>query len=185
MPDEKEIEDIKKLPPQERIKKLKELEDKRKKQEEESKKVLEQSIKELKLDEMLKEIEVPKNADVNIDKLFRQVKEVDEVSAEKLKKARAIEGQEYGKRIEALLPRDKIDEIQHWYTKTSEPSKAEFLEVYDDARRAYDLVRQDMQKVPNQEFYSAPSQALVEEVVSSMRLLRSMGYKMNWLNKGP
>jgi hypothetical protein len=179
--DQKELEDIRKLPPKERLKRLQELEAKRKKQEEEARKIIEQSLKEIKLDEMLQEIEVPKQKEVDIDRLFEKAKNLEEEAAAAKVKPGKAGGQDYGQRIQNLLPQNTLQEIQHWYsTDNVPPTREEFLEVYENAREAYDIVRQSMQKAPDKELYSAPSQELVEDVVESMRLLRSMGYKMRW-----
>ncbi len=186
MADDKDIEDIKKLPPQERLKRLKELEDKRKKQEEEAKKIVEDSLKEIKLDEMLRQVDVPKHEKVDIDKLFQQAKDLgDQLEGEAKKNKNKDGGVDYAKRLQELLPKDTLQEIQGWYAQgKAPPDRREFLEVYESAREAYDVVRENMQARPNQELYSRPSQELVENVVESMRLLRSMGYKMKWFEPG-
>lgn len=178
----KRIEEIKKLPPKERLKRLKELEEERKKQEEESKKIIEESLKELKLDEMLKEIDVPNEKPVDINKLFEKVKKEDaQTDSESI--TAAVKGvQDYKQRIQELLPQNTIQEIQNWYAQETAPTKGEFLEVYENAREAYEMLQQTMEKRPNAELYSTPSQNLVENVVGSMRLLRSMGYKQNWFD---
>lgn len=183
---EKELEDIKKLPPKERLKRLQELEEKRKKQEAEAGKMIQQSLKEIKLDEMLREINVPKQKEVDIDKLFEKtaVSLEEQAAAAKAKKG-AAGGADYGRRIQELLPQNTLQEIQHWYTRDNvPPSRDEFLQVYENARAAYDVVRQSMQQMPNKELYATPSQGLVEDVVESMRLLRTMGYKMKWFSPG-
>ncbi|MFH1064201.1 MAG: hypothetical protein V1729_03920 [Candidatus Woesearchaeota archaeon] len=180
MPDEKELKEIMKLPPKERLKRLKELEERRKKQEIESKKIIEESLKEIKLDEMLQEIEVPKQKQVDMDRLFEQASDIEEqVKSAKIKLDGG--GSDYGKRIQELLPQNTLQEIQQWYSQDNvPPTREEFLTVYEHAREAYSTVQQSMQDAPNKELYSSPSDKLVENVVSSMRILRSMGYKMDW-----
>ena len=183
---EKELDDIKKLPPKERLKRLQELEEKRKKQETEARKMIEQSLKEIKLDEMLQEIEVPKQKEVDINKLFEKtaIGLEEQAAAAKVKKG-AAGGADYGQRIQQLLPQNTLQEIQQWYISDNiPPSRDEFLQVYENAREAYDVVRQSMQERPNKDLYSAPSQDLVEDVVESMRLLRTLGYKMKWFGPG-
>jgi hypothetical protein len=181
---EKEIDDIKKLPPQERLKRLKELEDKRKRQEEEAKRLVEDSLKEIKLDEMLKEIDVPKQKDVDVNRLLEQSGNIEEqVKKEKIN-VTASGGADYGRRISELLPQNTLQEIQQWYSSgNAPPTREEFLEVYENAREAYEMVGRTMQKAPNEELYSAPSEQLVGEVVSSMRVLRSLGYKNKWFRQ--
>ncbi|MBU2561773.1 MAG: hypothetical protein KKD17_05745 [Nanoarchaeota archaeon] len=185
MADEKELEEIRKLPPKERLRRLKELEAKRNKQEDEARRIIEESLKEIKLDEMLQEIEVPKQEEIDINKLFGKSKGIEEeVAADKIKVERGG-GADYARRIQELLPQNTLQEIQQWYVQDNvPPTKDEFLQVYDHAREAYDVLRQSMQAQPNQELYSTPSEALVEDVVQSMRLLRSMGYKMKWFGPG-
>jgi NAD-dependent DNA ligase len=184
MVEDKELEDIKKLPPKERLKRLKELEEKRKKEQEEAKKIIQDSLKEIKLDEMLKEIEVPEQEQVKIDKLFEQARDIEEqVKEDKIKIEGA--GTDYARRIQELLPQNTLQEIQQWYVQDNvPPTRGEFLEVYENARQAYDTLQKSMQKAPDQELYSSPSEELTENVVSSMRILRSMGYKMNWFSPG-
>jgi hypothetical protein len=186
---EKEFEEIKRLPPKERLKRLQELEERRKRQESEARKIIEQSLKEIKLDEMLQEIEVPKQKEVDINKLFEKtaVGLEEQAAAAKTKMAAAggSGGSDYGQRIQQLLPQNTLQEIQQWYTSDNvPPSRSEFLEVYENAREAYAVVRQSMQQQPNKDLYAAPSQDLVENVVESMRLLRTLGYKMNWFGPG-
>ena len=65
-----ELEEIKKLSPEERIKKLKELEEQHKKELEEAKKLIQESVEEIKRDEIAKQIEIPEQEQVNIDELF-------------------------------------------------------------------------------------------------------------------
>jgi len=65
-----DINEIKKLSPEERIKKLKELEEERKKEQEEANKLIQESIDEIKREELVKQIEVPEQEHVNIDDLF-------------------------------------------------------------------------------------------------------------------
>lgn len=183
MVDEKELDKIRKLPPKERLARLKELEDKRKREETEARKIIEDSLKEIKIDEMLQEIEVPKQDQVNIDKLFEQAKDigaqVNESDIKRIKKG----GTDYSRRIQELLPQNTLEEIQGWYAQDSRtPSREEFLEVYDNARQAYDVVKHSMQNAPDKDLYSTPSEELVESVVSSMHLLRSLGYKMDWFH---
>ncbi len=184
MPDEKELAAIMKLPPKERLKRLKALEERRKKQEIDAKKIIEDSLKEIKLDEMLQEIEVPKQKKVEIDKLFEQASDIEEqVKDHKIDLSGG--GSDYGKRIQELLPQNTLQEIQQWYSQDNvPPTKDEFLQVYEHAREAYDTLQQSMQNPPNKELYSSPSDDLVENVVGSMRILRSMGYKMDWFGPG-
>lgn len=181
MVDDKELERIKKLPPKERIARLKELEECRKKEEVEARRIIEDSLKELKIDEMLQEIEAPRQEKVDIDRLFGQSEDIGEQVGEEELKNLQKGGTDYGRRIKELLPPNTLEEIQGWYAQdSSPPSREEFLEVYENARQAYDVVRNSMQNAPDQELYSSPSDELVESVVSSMHLLRSMGYKMEW-----
>jgi hypothetical protein len=185
MVDEKELEEIKKLPPKERLKRLQELEEKRKKQEEEAKKIIEESLKEIKLDKMLQEIEVPQQEEVDVDKLFEQSIDIEEQVKEAKIKLAEEGGADYAARIQELLPPNTLQEIQQWYARDNVPPTREaFLEVYEHAREAYDVLQQSMQAAPNQELYSSPSEELVDNVVESMRLLRSMGYKMKWFRQG-
>jgi predicted RNA-binding protein Jag len=185
MVDEKEIEDIKKLPPKERLKRLQDMETKRKRQEEEAKKMIEQSLKEIKLDEMLQEIEVPKQEKVDINKLFAKSADIEEQVAQ-AKRSVSGGGTDYGRRIQQLLPSNTIQEIQGWYAQGNRaPSREEFLEVYEHAREAYDTLRQSMEARPDQEMYVNLSDRLVDNVVSSMKMLRSMGYKMKWFEHSP
>jgi hypothetical protein len=182
---DKEIEEIKKLPPKERLKRLKDLEARRKNEEDEAKKIMEESLKEIKLDEMLQEIEVPEQEQVDVEKLFHQVEEdiEDQVKTEKIK-IEEIQGEDYARRIQELLPSNTMSEIQQWYAHDNvPPTRNEFLEVYERARQAYEVMQQSMQKAPDQELYSSPSEELVGNVISSMRLLRSMGYKQKWFEE--
>jgi hypothetical protein len=184
MVDEKEIDEIKKLPPKERLKKLKELEEKRKKQEEEARKIIEQSLKEIKLDQMLEEIEVPQQEEVDVNKLFEKSADIEEqISADDIKKIEEG-GTDYAKRIQEALPQNTMQEIQQWYAQDNvAPTRDEFLQVYENAREAYDTLQQSMQNAPDQDLYSTPSEELVDNVVHSMRMLRSMGYKMKWFGQ--
>ena len=179
-----ELEEIRRLPPKERLKRLQELEEKRKRQEEEAKKIIEDSLKEIKLDAMLEEIEVPKQEQVEIERLFEQSKDIEEqIDIEDVKKLEKG-GTDYARRVQELLPQNTLQEIQQWYAQDNvAPTREEFLEVYENAREAYDVVQRSMQKAPDQQLYSSPSEELVEEVVSSMHLLRSMGYKMDWFKR--
>ncbi|MBW2972730.1 hypothetical protein KY359_06870 [Candidatus Woesearchaeota archaeon] len=179
---DKDLEEIRKLPPKERLQRMKELEEKRKRQEAEAKKIIEESLSELKLDEMLQEIEVPKQEKVDIDRLFEQVGDIEE-QLEAAKAGKGKGGTDYARRIQELLPDNTMQEIQQWYARDNvAPNRDEFLQVYEHAREAYETLQQSMQAAPNQELYSSPSEELVENVVSSMRLLRSMGYKMKWFD---
>lgn len=186
MVDKKELEEIRRLPPKERIRRLKELEESRKKEEAEAKKIIEDSLSEMKLDEMLQEIEVPKQKQVDMDKLFEQAADIEaQVKVEKEKAGAKDGGSDYGRRIQELLPQNTLSEIQNWYTQDNiPPSRDDFLEVYENARQAYETLQQSMQKSPNEELYSSPSEELVENVVGSMKLLRSMGYKNKWFDPG-
>ncbi|MBN1544337.1 hypothetical protein JW898_02640 [Candidatus Woesearchaeota archaeon] len=185
MADEKELEEIRKLPPKERLMRLKELETRRKKQEDEARRIVEESLKEIKLDEMLQEIEVPKQEEIDINRLFGKSKGIEEEVAADKALAGSGGGADYARRIQELLPQNTLQEIQQWYSQDNvPPTRDEFLQVYEHAREAYDVLRQSMQKPPDRELYSTPSEELVEDVVQSMRLLRSMGYKMNWFGPG-
>jgi hypothetical protein len=190
----KELEDIKKLPPKERLRRLEQLKQKeeqeRRKQEDEAKRIITESLKEIKLDEMLREIEVPKD-EVDVNKIFeQQALDIEEqVRNEQLKKEQIIidesAGEDYGKRIQQLLPQNTLQEIQQWYAQDNQPpTRGEFLEVYEHAREAYAVLQQSMQAAPDQQLYSTPSEQLVENVVSSMQILRTMGYKQKWFDPG-
>jgi len=190
MVDKREMGEIRKLPPKERIQKLKALEAKRKKEEADLKKeaqqIMEESLKEIKLDEMLQEIEVNEdNADLDKADVKKLLDQIEEIEEEEDKKRRAGGGDDYGRRIQELLPQNTMDEIHNWYQQDNvPPSRDEFLEVYENARQAYETVQQTMEQRPDQDLYSAPSQELVENVVSSMKTLRALGYKKGWFDTG-
>ncbi|MBW2964260.1 hypothetical protein KY363_02265 [Candidatus Woesearchaeota archaeon] len=183
---DKELDEIKKLPPKKRLRRLKELEERRKKEEQEARRLADESLKEIKLDEMLREIDVPEQDAVDVNRLFQQQSEdiEDQVRKQKIRIDEVAQA-DYAARIQQLLPQNTVQEIQQWYARDNvPPSRAEFLEVYEQARDAYNTLQQTMQKRPDQDLYSSPSQELVENVVSSMRLLRSMGYKHKWFEPG-
>jgi len=173
------IEQIRRLPPKERLDRLKEVEKKRKQQEIEEKKVKEQSIDEIKLDEMLQEIDIP-DEDVDIDKLFEQTENLEEDI-----KIKQDGGTDYARMIQEVLPKGTIDEIQNWYVQGTAPPDKTFLEVYDQTKELYNNVQEQMKETPNKELYSSPSEELVENVVHSMRLLRSVGYKHDMFDDHP
>lgn len=183
MVDKRELEELKKLPPKERLARLKELEAKRKREEQEAKRIIEESLDEIKLDEMLQEIEVPKEDEVDVNKLFQQSQDIEEqIKNENLKIDTGV-GDDYARRIQELLPTNTLQEIQSWYAQDNQaPTREEFLDVYEHAREAYETLQQSMQQSPNQDMYSSPSDQLVENVVSSMKILRSMGYKMKFFD---
>ena len=186
MAEDKELAEIMKLPPKERLKRLKELEEKRKKQEEEAKKlmnkIMDESLSEIKLDEMLKEIEVPRQKQVDVDKLFEQSEGIDE-KAKATVRLSEKPGEDYAKSLQNILPKETVREIQEWYSNRNVPvGRDQFLEVYNQVREAYDNVRQGIQKVPGEE-YSTMSERVVEEVLESKRILRAMGYKMKWFEQ--
>ncbi|MFC1741633.1 hypothetical protein ACFL3V_03805 [Nanoarchaeota archaeon] len=188
MVDEKELEEIRKLPPKERLKRLEQLKLKQerdqKRQEDDAKRIMEESLKEIKLDEMLQEIEVPAEEKVDIDKLFEDSKHIEEEIKTQKINIDASAQQDYAKRIQELLPQNTMHEIQGWYARDNvPPTKDEFLEVYENARQAYETIQQTMQAAPDQQLYSTPSEELVDNVVESMRLMRSMGYKMKWFGQ--
>ena len=190
MVDEKDLRELRRLPPKERLKRLEELkrkeEQERKSRESETKKIIEESLSEIKLDEMLREIDVPKEDQVDIDRLFeQQALDIEEQVKKDMIVIDASAGEDYGKRIQQLLPQNTMEEIQQWYAQDNRPpTRAEFLEVYENAREAYAVLQQSMQAAPDQQLYSTPSEQLVENVVSSMQILRTMGYKKNWFEPG-
>jgi hypothetical protein len=78
-----------------------------------------------------------------------------------------------------------VQEIQQWYAADNRPpAREEFLEVYEHAREAYDTLKQSMQPHKPDEQYVTLSDKLVEDVVGSMRLLRSMGYRHKLFGPG-
>ncbi len=183
---DRELDKIKKLPPKERLKRIKELEERRKKEESETKRIIKESLDEIKLDEMLQEIEVPEQEKVDVNKLFIKESEPieDQVKAEQIK-IEEISQSDYGQRIQELLPQNTMHEIKDWYAQDNQPPrKDEFLEVYRHAREAYETLQKSMQKGPDPQMYSSPSEELVENVVSSMKILRSMGYKHDFFGPG-
>ncbi len=188
MVDAKAMDELKKLPPKERLKRLEDLkkkeEEDRKIQEAEARKIINDSLEEIKLDEMLKEIDVPKD-EVDVNKLLDKAKELEvQVDKENIRIDRSG-GSDYGRRIQELLPQNTMQEIQTWYQQDNmPPSQGEFLEVYETARQAYETVQASMQQSPNTELYSSPSEELVENVVSSMKTLRALGYKKGWFDQG-
>jgi len=80
-----DIEDIKKLGPDERIKKLKELEEKRKQEIERAHKLIQESEDEIAIEEKLKDVKIPDDKEVDIGKLFRQEDETLEETVAKEK----------------------------------------------------------------------------------------------------
>lgn len=183
---DKELDEIQKLLPKERLKRLKELEERRKKEELDAKRMTEESLKEIKLDEMLREIDVPEQDKIDVNKLFQQQAEDIEEQVRKQKiRIDEVAQADYAARIQQLLPQSTLQEIQQWYARGNvQSSREEFLEVYGQARDAYNTLQQTMQKRPDQDLYSSPSEELVENVVSSMKILRSMGYKHKWFDHG-
>lgn len=191
MVDAKELEKLKSLPPKERLERLKQLEkqaaEERKRQEAETRRIINESLEELKLDEMLQEIEVemPKD-EVDVNRLLEEAKDIeDQVKKEKLKLDIGKGGSDYGRRIQELLPQNTMQEIQTWYQQDNvPPSQEQFLEVYENARQAYETVQASMQKGPDSELYSTPSEELIENVVESMKTLRALGYSKGWFDQG-
>ena len=194
MAEDNELETIRKLPPKERLDRLKELEDRKKKESqkkeeqekkeaEEAKKLVEESLKEIKLDEMLKEIDTPKQKDIDVEKLLDQ-----KSSEEDIKKWKPSDdtGQDYAKRIEELLPPNTLNEIQNWYSNnTPAPDKEEFLDTYAQAREAYETLQRSNDAGQQSQMYASQSEKTAETVLESMRMLRAMGYKMNFFSNNP
>ncbi len=184
MVDMRELKDLRKLPPRERLERLRDIEKRKKKEEEETRKIITESLRELNLDDMLREIEVPDQEKVDIDKLLDRTRDIEDgIDEEQLSVAVRKGGTDYAGRIQELLPDNTLEEIHNWYRQDNvSPSREEFLEVYESARAAYETLQQNMQKGPDQQLYSSPSEELVENVVSSMRLLRSLGYEKGFFD---
>lgn len=154
-----DLEEIKKLPPKERLKRLvelkKEQEEERKKKEEvakrleeEAKKLLELSLEEIKTQEMLEQIEVPKG-EVKLEELFRD------------------DEQELEQKVKKEAPKTRSKEETNQYDSRSQGEQ--YRQQYtpmDEAKEAQERITQS---------YSRHKDQTQEDTGKKMR--KQMGYE--------
>ncbi|HII72054.1 TPA: hypothetical protein HA265_04835 [Candidatus Woesearchaeota archaeon] len=175
--DPKTIEEVKRLPPKERMKRIEELkkkaEEDRKRQEQDMQKAMQDSLKEIELDQMLQEIEVPKAKEVKVEELFQKGKDIEEkINAERIK-TREGGGTDYGARLDEMLPHQTI---QQWYqNETPAPTESEFFEMYDRVKEEYD--QKKAEPIGAGGHYQSQSEQSAENIVESLNILKKMGYK--------
>ena len=174
-----EIEELKKIPPKERLKKIKELREKRKKEEEEAKKLLDESIEEIEFNDAEEERKAIESEETNIDaflnlqreqtELEKQIKSSEEIEIE------SVTGADYGQIMQ------HAEEAQRQVNRVSA-----YMDGGDEgvAKRiwgdAYDQMNQDLQKLnaAGQESSTAYSNLSVAK-----EHLRRMGYTHKWVDR--
>lgn len=99
-----DLDDIKKLPPEERLKKLKELEQSRKKEIEEARKLAAESEHEIALEEIKRDIPIPQMTALDVDTLFSQ-------EEKELFKSKRFTGEKIKEQKE-IIPEQHIDQLE-------------------------------------------------------------------------
>lgn len=99
-----DLDDIKKLPPEERLKKLKELEESRKKEIEEARKLAAESEHEIALEEIKRDIPIPQLTSVDVDMLFSQ-------EEKDIFKSKRFTGEKIKEQKE-VIPNQHIDQLE-------------------------------------------------------------------------
>jgi len=182
-----ELEDIKKLPPQERLKKLKELEEQRKKEEVEAKRILEDS-----LDEIQKEDEKEQTPTRHVEELIDEIEE-DSIDAEVRKEEKILieanTGADYGMIGQIISPKfaEVLDKWAEYADagKLSEQYQDTIREMYDQVNVMYEAVN-SAAKAPEKTggIYSGNTEELLDQIIQTRKVLRSIGIKTNWFRRG-
>ena len=182
-----DIEEIKKLPPKERLKRLKELEAKRKEEEEkrgreskEAKELLDRSLDEIKTQQILENIDVPEG-DTAIEQILEQ--EDQEELEKKIKQERERQDQasqdipsQYN--IERLTSYETYNNLQRWLEESAD---GRLSEEYDGVLRSmYGEINMVRQMVRASDVYHS-SKEVLEKLDVAKDLLKKIGYNQNIL----
>ncbi len=168
-----DLEDMKKLPPAERIKKLKELEEQMEKEKEIAKRMIKESISEI---EQRQEIEVIIESERRVRKSRNKEdeEELEETLAkEDENKERIEEQREYGLRIKTNIPGmqeiegdDVVDEIRRLTYIQGEWKDTEVS--------LYNQIKHGLQAAAS---YEDHPESVMESLDEAMKALKAMGYK--------
>jgi hypothetical protein len=172
-----ELEDLKKLPPGERLKRLKELEQKRKKEEAESKRISQESEAEIRQEENKKIREILEEAEAEL----------------KIEKKKASEKPVEGKDLEERVAQDKIQQqdggpqYKHTFSEINELASQQdtlnqltYKESWDEEdQELYHEAKENIAAATYlaQKYSTDVAGEVVDTLLESRKALESMGYK--------
>ena len=146
------LEEIKKLSPEERIERLRSFQEKQKKEAEEATKIIKDSVAQIKQEEKLKEgISVPESKQVDVTGLFKSDEQSLEATLEKEKKELTEDELKEHRQYQFQLSQEPAQELYHRVKSMYEQAKENNLRVFDkmseldDLSYALDYKQRDMQ----------------------------------------
>lgn len=156
---EKNLEELKKLSPEERIKKLKELQEKDKKEIAEAQKMIGQSEEQLAVEHELKDIPIPQLKAVSIDELFspeeKELFKAKRFIAESPAPAEEEKSSE-AKPLESVaeeasrLPEDERQAQIQYQIKAQQEAQRPAMDLYNEMREIYKDVKETGEITPEQ-----------------------------------
>ncbi len=157
---EKDIKELRKLSPEERIKKLKELQEKGKKEIAEAQKMISESEEQIAKEQELKDIPIPQLKSVSIDELFtaeeKALFKAKRFVEERIPAEEKIEKPPEAKPLEAVAeeaPRLTEAEEQahiHYQVQAQQEAQRAAGDLYNEMRNIYNEVRETGEITPEQ-----------------------------------
>jgi len=182
-----DIEEIKKLPPKERLKRLKELEAKRNEAEEkrereakEAKELLERSLDEIKTQEILETIDVPEG-DAAIEQILEQEDQEElerKVKQEKdrQEQAQSVQDMQSQYDIDRLTSYETYNNLQRWLEESAD---GRLSDEYEGVLRSmYGEINMVQQMVRASDVYHS-SKEVLEKLDAAKDMLKKIGYNQN------
>ncbi|MBT7903709.1 hypothetical protein HN587_07635 [Candidatus Woesearchaeota archaeon] len=191
------LDEIKKLPPEERIQKLKELDARRKKEEtrlkkekEEAERALKDSFSELKVQEDQKEEEeeVGRDAEDQQKKKKQDQNDLeDAVNKEKIK-IKIEQEREYGS-VEYLTSPKMYNNLDRWHQLAdsgdlSDEYEDAIKELYEKVTNEYESVKQHLDQTNKGETLYQRNEEMLDKLIATRKMLKDIGYKTNWFRRG-
>ncbi|MBT5021859.1 hypothetical protein HOK51_00690 [Candidatus Woesearchaeota archaeon] len=189
------LDEIKKLPLQERVKKLKELQDKRKKEEEkikkekeETEKLLDESLGEIsdkkKEEDEKKEVDESELGDLTGEELSGDDLE-DSIKKHKIKlELEQSQVVDYGS-VEYLTSPKLYNALDDWQQKANNGTLSSeyedtIKELYEQVKTEYEAVVHQIET--GQGLYQKNEEAL-DKLIATRKILKEIGYKTNWFDR--
>lgn len=163
------VEDIKNLSPEERIRRLRRIEERNKEEIEQAQKLIKESEEEIKIEERLQQVEIPRNEEVNVAKLFQPEENLEQtvereqpkVSEEEIKQQ-----QEYLRELPTQQIEQRAEYIQQRVEETgyvSNEQRNEISSMYQEIRQREDGIKQGS--------YKSSTRNIEEQISMTKRIL--------------
>ena len=136
-----DIEDIKKLSPEERIKRLKELEKQNQEEIKKAQDMIKESEDEIAIEEKVKQVEIPESGEVDVSRLFKKEEDLEETVKKEqpqLSEEELRHQQEYLSQLPTQRIEQRAEYLQQRFEQTgyvTNEQRAELGQMYQEIRQ--------------------------------------------------